>query len=343
MAPRSDQLPMPSAYFLLALREFGATAAARGTLLAGTGLAEGRIGLEITLGQQIQQVRNINRLEPPGWGLRLGSRFESATHGPVGFATASARTLGDSIAVIERFGHVRSPYFRFERRCDGARVALETVVRVPMGVEEQRPQLEALMLSLQHLVEPVLGRPMREACFAFAWPRPRYADDYRSYYHGSVRFGAARTGLSLPAAWLRLECPLADPVTYAESVRKLELLARRLEGGDHLAARVEQAIAASRDGAPSLKQVAVEVHVSTRTLIRRLRRAGMTYHELIDGDRRTRAETLLANRDLTVAEVSAILGYGDPANFGRACRRWFGMAPGRVRRELAASSGAVTK
>jgi AraC-like DNA-binding protein len=119
---------------------------------------------------------------------------------------------------------------------------------------------------------------------------------------------------------------------YETSVRKLEALARRLEGDDHVVARVEALIEASSECAPSLLQVAKRIHLSARTLIRRLRRAGTTYHELLDAHRRTHAETLLKNPAFDVAEVSHRLGYGDPANFGRACRRWFGMAPGRYRR-----------
>ena len=44
--------------------------------------------------------------------------------------------------------------------------------------------------------------------------------------------------------------------------------------------------------------------------------------------------TLLGNPDFGIAEVSHRLGYEDPANFGRACRRWFGMAAGQYRRRL---------
>src|SRR4029450_9299761 len=105
------RLPMSAAYFELALREFGGTPDADAALREGTGVtAHGRSG-EITLGQQLQQVRNLNRLAGPGWGLRLGRRFEVATHGPLGYAAVSAPTLADSLAGIARFGPVPPPYF----------------------------------------------------------------------------------------------------------------------------------------------------------------------------------------------------------------------------------------
>ena len=193
--------------------------------------------------------------------------------------------------------------------------------------------VECLMLSLQKLVELVLGEPMRDAAFHFAWAPPSYADAYRDCYHWAVLFHARHTALAMPLQWLPLKCPMADPAMYAGSMRTLETLGRRLEGDDHVAARVEQLIAASSDGL-SLRQVASREHLSERTLIRRLRGAGTTYHELLDTHRQERAQVLLGNPDYDVAEVSHHLGYGDPANFGRACRRWFGMAPGSYRKRL---------
>jgi AraC-like DNA-binding protein len=133
---------------------------------------------------------------------------------------------------------------------------------------------------------------------------------------------------------------MADVVMYEASLRELEALSRRLDSGDSLVTRVEQLIATSRDRIPTLEEAAKHTHVSSRTLIRRLAQLGTTYHELIDTHRRERAEAMLKNPDFALSEISHRLGYGDTANFGRACRRWFGMAPGGYRRRLLASSAS---
>ena len=331
-------LPMPSTYFELVVRAFGVTAAVEAALREGTGVAPEVPGAEITLGQQLAQVRNTNRLLPPGWGLRVGRLFEPSTHGPLGFAAVSAPTLADSLAVVERFAHVRSPYFQFRSSHDERCFALRVEERVPLAEDERTPLLECLMLSVQKLVEPVVGKSMSAASFHFSWAPPSYSDRYRECFHGAVQFDARHTELAIPLQWLEIKCPMADAVTYADSLRTLEGLQRRLDGDAYVAARVEQLIAASSGSGPSLAEVATRLHVSPRTLIRRLRGAGTTYHELRDSQQRDRAQTLLANADFDIAEVGHRLGYEDPSNFGRAARRWFGMAPGRYRRLLAERS-----
>lgn len=325
---------MPSTYFELALREFGGRPEIAAALREGTGVTPAVPGAEITLGQQLVQVRNANRLLPPGWGLKIGRRFEPSMHGPVGVAALSSPTLAEGLAVIERFSHVRSPYFQFRSSREGRRFTLRAEERVPLTDDERMPMIECLMLSLQKLMETVLGEPLKEAAFHFAWAPPPYATEYRDAFHGAVRFHARDTALAVPSRWLAHRSPMADPVMYADGMRTLAALERRLDGDAHVAARVEQLIALRSGSRPSLAETAAYLHLSRRTLIRRLRGVGTTYHELLDGQHRERAERLLAHPDFAIAEIAQRLGYGDPANFGRAARRWFGMAPSRYRRLL---------
>lgn len=334
-------LPMPSTYFELAIREFGGSAETEVALRANTGITADEPGGEITLGQQLQQVRNINRLQSPGWGLRLGRRFEAATHGPLGFAAMSAPTLATAVAVIERYGHVRAPYFRFLSRGDARRFILEIHEHVPLSGEERVPLMETLMASLQGLLEGLVGSPLPDASFHFAWPSPTYVERYADAFHGAVRFDAPRVMLAFPLPSLWLRCATADPVMYDVSVGKLEMLQRRLEGDDHLVGRIEHVIAV-RTQCPTLQEMADLVHMSTRTVIRHLRRAGTTYQELTDAHRRQQAEMLLANPSLDVAEIAYGLGYADPANFGRACRRWFGVAPSYYRERMHEAEWSVS-
>jgi len=44
-------------------------------------------------------------------------------------------------------------------------------------------------------------------------------------------------------------------------------------------------------------------------------------------------KALLREGSLTAAELAYRLGYEDAANFNRACRRWFGSSPGRLRQK----------
>lgn len=338
MRAHADALPMSAAYFSLILRGYGATPRHRAALLAGTGVADRALGepsAEIALGQQLRQIQNANRLLDPGWALTLGARLHPATHGPIGAAVVSAPTMRTSVEVMARFSHVRSPHFRLRPQVDGDEVRLVPEDRVALEPGERRALLDIVLLSTQGLLESVLGRPMVEGRFEVPYRTPDHARAYRDRFHADVRFGRGEPAIVMPRAWLDFECPLADPVLFEASWRRLAAGARRLEGERFLPAEVEQIVAARRTR-PRADAVARLLRLSRRTLTRRLRRSGTSYRDLLDASRRRDAESLLRDPGLTIAEVAYALGYEDAANFGRACRRWFGTSPGRERARLLA-------
>ena len=239
---------MPAAYFLLVLREFGGAPEAERALLEKTGVDRGALfepGSEVTLGQTLQLLRNLASRVSPGWALDAGAHFHASTHGPLGFAAVSAPSLGTSLDVIERFSWVRAPYYRVFAEGEGGFYRVTVEERMPLDRTERVPLLEMLMLSLQALVESVLGRPMREARFDFAYGAPSYAARYADFFHAPVRFGRPETGATLPASWLTVACPMADPAMYEASLRKLEAQMRRLEGEDFLVAHLEEVFSAA--------------------------------------------------------------------------------------------------
>jgi AraC-like DNA-binding protein len=334
MASRSfESLPMPMAYFWLLLREFGGAPEAEAALLEGTGVTHDNPAAEGTLGQTLALVRNLAARLPAGWALTAGSSFHASTHGPLGFAAVSAPTLGAALDVIERFGQVRAPYFRTHSE-QGERYRLTIEERVPLGEVERIPLLETVLLSVQALIESVRGRPVREARFELAYPAPVYAARYREHFHGEVRFDRPETGVTVPAAWLALPCPMADAAAFANAVAKLETTARRLEGEDFLLARVEQLLEAAGDAGLPLAAAAKQLRLSRRTLNRRLAECDTSYRALLEGHLQGRARQLLADPSLGIGEVAWRLGYEDPSNFGRACRRWFGKSPAALQKEL---------
>ncbi|HEV7733767.1 MAG TPA: AraC family transcriptional regulator ligand-binding domain-containing protein [Candidatus Binatia bacterium] len=336
MRAHPDALPMTSAYFQLILREYGGVPRDRAALLAGTGIAEPTLAAsagEITLGQQLCQIRNANRLLPSDWALTIGTRLHAATHGPVGFAVVSAPTVRAALGIMTRFGSVRSPHFRLRASIEGDVMRLVPEDRVVLADEERQRLLDLVLLSMQGMVEASLGRPMHAGWFERDGVAPGLRGRHADCFHAPVRFGRREPAIVLPTAWLDVECPLGDASMFAASLQTLLAAERRLAGGGSWVDRVEQQVAVQR-GRASLDDVARTLGVSRRTLVRRLGDAGTSFRAVLERGQRRHAEALLREPGLGVAEVAWAVGYEDAANFGRACRRWFGMSPGRYRARL---------
>lgn len=79
------------------------------------------------------------------------------------------------------------------------------------------------------------------------------------------------------------------------------------------------------------ERVAATLCISERTLQRGLAEEGTRFNELVDAIRCELAQRLLSDGGRSAAEMSSALGFSDPSNFHRACKRWFGGTPESLR------------
>ncbi len=104
----------------------------------------------------------------------------------------------------------------------------------------------------------------------------------------------------------------------------------------HLLASLGRMIeVASLWGRFTLRDAAIAIGLSPRSLQRRLARLDTSFERLVEDWRRGAAHQLLADPSTGTAEVALRLGYTDPSHFIRAFRRWEGMSPTAFRHVLA--------
>ena len=84
-------------------------------------------------------------------------------------------------------------------------------------------------------------------------------------------------------------------------------------------------------GRTSIQDVAQSLHVSTRTLQRRLKGEDTNFQKLLNESREGLARHYLKNSSLSGAEISFLLGFDEPNSFFRAFHAWTGETPERVR------------
>ena len=82
-----------------------------------------------------------------------------------------------------------------------------------------------------------------------------------------------------------------------------------------------------KDEGATLRAIASQLKVSTRSLQRHLALLNISYSELVNEVREEMAKSLLASDELGIAEIGATLGYRDPSSFSRAFMRWSQMSP----------------
>mgnify|MGYP002147991206 CR=1 FL=1 len=82
---------------------------------------------------------------------------------------------------------------------------------------------------------------------------------------------------------------------------------------------------------PSRESIAKRLHVSQRTLARKLVKENTSFKQLLDSHLMQVSLPYLITEDLSIEDISFIVGYQAPRSFFRAFRRWTGDSPADFR------------
>jgi AraC-like DNA-binding protein len=80
-------------------------------------------------------------------------------------------------------------------------------------------------------------------------------------------------------------------------------------------------------GEPSGADIARRLHMSRRTLQRKLAEAETSYQQLVDDTRREIALRYIDDRKMSVTDITFLLGFSGQSAFARAFKRWTGFSP----------------
>jgi AraC-like DNA-binding protein len=297
------------------------------TTLAGTGLLLAdltRLDTAVEIGQELRAIANVLAVlgDRAGLGSALGARFSVAAHGDVGFAIMTCATVREAAELTVRYAEPGLVLHRVRAREERGGFAVELdssalpPAVVPFIVERDIVAFTGLVsllvpggrLQIQAAVEA-------DRVAAIAAVRPE---------HQVVR--GPRTVAFLDAALLARPMPTADEPMAREFGRRLDERLRRAATGVAFASRVRGELWAALPHRASAGEVAQALHVSARTLRRRLEDEGTTFQRVSDEALCEYAQDLL-RAGLSTAEVASRMGYADVVGFTRAFKRWTNQPP----------------
>lgn len=294
-------------------------AASRGvsvsTCLDGTGISLQE--QEICVSQELRVAQNLaNAVGPaPGLGITVGQRMGLRAYGVWGFALLTSPTLRHASDLGLRYLPLTYALASLRLEVTASEVSLVVSSDAPFLVEREIATIAGLVRSLLG-ASPSMHVELRLPPSSV----------YSSMLGVPVVFDAPRNALVADASVLEQPLPQSDPVTMAACEQACRtLLTRRVPAS--LSGAVRSLVAS---GVTDADAIAARLHLSARTLRRRLALEHTSLRLLVSETRRSAAFSLLV-KGCTVEQVSLRLGYTDAATFIRAFRRWTGTTPGAWR------------
>jgi AraC-like DNA-binding protein len=149
--------------------------------------------------------------------------------------------------------------------------------------------------------------------------------DRSAFHDARIVTNQPCTSFTIPISLLQKPIPGQHfPETSASSLHQSPVPSMP---ADFLGALEQLITTLLRDGNPDICVAAETAGMSKRTLQRRLTELGLSYSKIVNQTRLRLAAARLGETDLSIAEISASLGYTDSSNFTRAFRASTGISP----------------
>ena len=248
---------------------------------------------------------------------------------------ATGATLGEGLRRVAEYFPLVDPrgVIAVEEEGDGYALTFRGVEGDPPP-----PAQEYTLAILVSRVRHVAGSaPALAVRFTFA--RPADVREHVRVLGVEPVFGAARAAVLLQRATWDGPTRTADPALFGALAAHARSLLGSARGADDTIAAVRASVAAELPGrVPSLGRVAHRLRTSARTLQRRLAAHDTSFAAQVDEVRREQAQAFLRQPDVSLAELSWLLGFAEQSALTRAFRRWTGCTPTEWRRRAGAGA-----
>jgi AraC-like DNA-binding protein len=279
------------------------------------------------------------------FGIRFAEAMDLRTQGFWGYLFISCLTLRQAAELLVRFQHLRHAS-RMTYRVEGDWAIFERREDPALPKEFEVVVGDAFLASFCFNRRRWAPEARGEMQAWLMYPEEPHHRELRALVAGPVTFNAPFYRHCIPAWELDLPLRGADPhlLSLAEAQLQQQVVQATAPGRVQDAAElVRNLLLAQLHEGVSIERVARELHLSVRTLRRRLDALGVTFQRLLEEVRHRRAVEYLTKTEEAIESVAERLGYVDPSNFRRAFRRWTGLPPTAYRAAHAARPHAQTR
>jgi AraC-like DNA-binding protein len=266
----------------------------------------------------------------PYFGLNAAGFWHPTTMNALGYSWMASDSLRDALTRMTRYGRLVTTVaeMKLEEFDDHFTFRIRPLIARSKVPNEAIDAGLATFVTMCRMSYGDDFYPLRVVT-----QRPAFSDPtrYLEYFCAPVEFSAPDNILYFSKESLEAHLPTANPRLARINDRVItEYLAQFDKGSTAMRVRAKLIDLLSA-GYVAQRDVADSLHMSLRTLQRKLSEESTSYKDLLDETRRELANQYLRQACLSVSEVTYLLGFSEPSNFARAFKRWTGRTPSEFR------------
>jgi AraC-like DNA-binding protein len=269
-----------------------------------------------------------NRLHDDKLGIRIGEYLNLKALGLVYQISLQTTTIDEALLYLKSFLNATFPIIEIDT------IVGQEKVTIYLTINRGEKALNRIILeSTLAVIYRELGMMAGEQLIAGLFS-PFHSPDYPEHWAKGDSFSITFAPLVLKAAIgdksrLHLDMLIPEYLKLIESI----------QAGNSFTTQVKIAsLNMAKPELPGLEKVADVFNLTPRTFQRRLSIENNTFRKISDELKKEISYLLIRHNSFTVADVSYVLGYSEPAAFIHSFRKWYGNSPDKVRQQFSSTS-----
>lgn len=264
------------------------------------------------------------------FGLKLSELTQPSALQGLGFAWLASDTLRDGLKRLVRFSRFVNAVMEIQL------VDIDHSVDLVITGPEKWPDFvhaagDMGMASFLRMCRITAGMSLNPEVVYLQRPKPDCHEAFEALFRAPIYYSATTNRLRFSANELDTPLPTPSPeLARINDQAVIDYLARYDRDSTAMQVR-SRIIELLPDGTPHQDNIAHAMHLSLRSLQRRLKGEGTSFKGLLEETRRELALHYIRESHRPIGEITYLLGFSEPSNFTRAFRRWTGMAPAEYR------------
>jgi len=271
------------------------------------------------------------------YGVKAVQNVHPSHLGPLGYAWMTSASLGDACQRLERFSRVVMDRLRFSHLCaeEGVYVRIDFDKGADVGLMNY---LFNMALFIQ-MIRLNLGSDFNPLKVSLNFPKPTESDTIQSHFQCTLEYDAPLNQLLISHKDWQHKLPRVNAelalmhdeivIRYLSRVKKQDII-------NQVKAAIFELLGS---GNVTAEDIANKLHITSRTLRRRLDEEGASYGGILKDLRQELAMQYIRDASMALTEISYLLGFSQPSSLSRAFRLWTGKSPTEIRQEALCTPG----
>ncbi|MCP5184401.1 MAG: AraC family transcriptional regulator ligand-binding domain-containing protein [Pseudomonadales bacterium] len=272
-----------------------------------------------------------HRIGNPQSGLDFVESMPLSVLGNAGSVMIASSNLRELIENLLSYHRLVVPQWRFhlQEHADGS-ATLRCDPPQVMPAHLRTICIEMMLNIWRNVSLFVLARVPVGVEWLFEFPEPTHSARHRHLFGNKVSYDRDMNGIYVSAADLFEPLHTACATTLCVSQNICRDTLEQVELGRSLAGSVRRLLLKQGPDL-SASDIASALHMSERTLRRRLSDEKVSFQQILDDIRSTLAEQYLKETTLGLSQIAEHLGFSDLSSFRKFCKRRFDPLPDQYR------------